>query len=222
MWGRGRIDHAGLAAASRRPSRPSGTGSWKPERATARSTTPAGRSASCSATQTVSKARCCSESRDCPVQEGRPGPGSWRHYVVAVFGRVVLLARVLDPLSRRSCLDCGHPAGTIRLAGRAAPRGSAPSRWSSRSPPGIEILISRMGLGAAARLSGCHLCVHDDLDAILACGPGVRDRHQFRLASDRAARSRQSTRLRGYGAVAGRAAPDRPLPRSATCRTGQR
>jgi hypothetical protein len=35
---------------------------------------------------------------------------------------------------------------------------------------------------ARHRLSGCHLSVHDDLDAILACGQGVRDRYQLRRA----------------------------------------
>jgi hypothetical protein len=40
----------------------------------------------------------------------------------------------------------------------------------------------------ADRLSGCHLSVHDDPDAVLACGPDVRDRHQLRLASHRPVR----------------------------------
>jgi hypothetical protein len=43
-------------------------------------------------------------------------------------------------------------------------------------------LVTRLATGAADRLSGCHLSVHDDLDAILACEPGARDRYQLRLA----------------------------------------
>jgi NAD(P)-dependent dehydrogenase (short-subunit alcohol dehydrogenase family) len=56
-------------------------------------------------------------------------------------------------------------------------------------------LVTRLATGEADRLSGCHLSVHDDLDAILACGPDIRDRYQLRLASHRPVRSQQSTRL---------------------------
>jgi hypothetical protein len=46
----------------------------------------------------------------------------------------------------------------------------------------VARLVTRLATGDADRLSGCHLSVHDDLDAILACGPGVRDRYQLRRA----------------------------------------
>ena len=44
--------------------------------------------------------------------------------------------------------------------------------------------LTRLAAGDADRLSGCHLSVHDDLDAILACGEDVRDRYQLRRAGD--------------------------------------
>jgi hypothetical protein len=53
----------------------------------------------------------------------------------------------------------------------------------------VATLVTRLAAGHADRLSGCHLSVHDDLDAILACGAGVRDRYQLRLASDRPVRA---------------------------------
>ena len=43
-------------------------------------------------------------------------------------------------------------------------------------------LVTRLAAGDADQFSGCHLSVHDDLDAILACGEGVRDRYQLRRA----------------------------------------
>jgi NAD(P)-dependent dehydrogenase (short-subunit alcohol dehydrogenase family) len=49
-------------------------------------------------------------------------------------------------------------------------------------PALVARLITRLAAGDADQLSGCHLSVHDDLDAILACGEGVRDRHQLRRA----------------------------------------
>lgn len=52
-------------------------------------------------------------------------------------------------------------------------------------PALVARLVTRLAAGDADRLSGCHLSVHDDLDAILACGPDVRDRYQLRLASHR-------------------------------------
>jgi NAD(P)-dependent dehydrogenase (short-subunit alcohol dehydrogenase family) len=84
------------------------------------------------------------------------------------------------------------------LAG-AAPPGSAEDRmhaWVRQelragrgAEPGLVAgLVTRLAAGHADRLSGCHLSVHDDLDAVLACGEGVRDRYQLRLASHRPAR----------------------------------
>ena len=55
----------------------------------------------------------------------------------------------------------------------------------SAEPALVARLVIRLATGDADRLSGCHLSVHDDLDAILACGPDVRDRYQLRLASHR-------------------------------------
>ena len=42
-------------------------------------------------------------------------------------------------------------------------------------------LVTRLAAGHADRLSGCHFSVHDDLDAILACGQDGQDRYQLRL-----------------------------------------
>jgi NAD(P)-dependent dehydrogenase (short-subunit alcohol dehydrogenase family) len=90
-----------------------------------------------------------------------------------------------------------HPGITpIGLSERAlagvAPPGSAEARmhaWLRRElrdgrgaePALVAALVVRLAAGHADQLSGCHLSVHDDLDAILACGPGVRDRYQLRL-----------------------------------------
>jgi NAD(P)-dependent dehydrogenase (short-subunit alcohol dehydrogenase family) len=79
------------------------------------------------------------------------------------------------------------------LAG-AAPTGSAEARayaWvrselqagRGAEPALVARLVTRLAAGDADPLSGCHLSVRDDLDGILACGPGVRDRYQLRLAS---------------------------------------
>jgi NAD(P)-dependent dehydrogenase (short-subunit alcohol dehydrogenase family) len=76
------------------------------------------------------------------------------------------------------------------LAG-AAPPGSAQERiyaWVRQElraghgaePTLVAGLITRLAAGDADVLSGCHLSVHDDLDAIVACGPGVRDRYKLR------------------------------------------
>jgi NAD(P)-dependent dehydrogenase (short-subunit alcohol dehydrogenase family) len=84
------------------------------------------------------------------------------------------------------------------LAG-AAPPGSAEARiyaWvrgelqagRGAEPALVARLVTRLATGTADRLSGCHLSVHDDLDAILACGPDIRDRYQLRLASHRPVR----------------------------------
>ena len=78
------------------------------------------------------------------------------------------------------------------LAG-AAPPGSAEARmhaWVRQElhagrgaePALAARLVTRLAAGDADRLSGCHLSVHDDLDAILACGEGIRDRYQLRRA----------------------------------------
>jgi NAD(P)-dependent dehydrogenase (short-subunit alcohol dehydrogenase family) len=91
-----------------------------------------------------------------------------------------------------------HPGLTpIGLSERAlastAPPGSAEARmhaWVRQElrsghgaePALVERLVTRLATGDADRLSGCHLSVHDDLDAILACGEGVRDRYQLRRA----------------------------------------
>ena len=85
---------------------------------------------------------------------------------------------------------------TERALADAAPPGSAEARmyaWVRQelragrgAEPALAVrLVIRLATGDADRLSGCHLSVHDDLDAILACGPDVRDRYQLRLASHR-------------------------------------
>jgi NAD(P)-dependent dehydrogenase (short-subunit alcohol dehydrogenase family) len=94
-----------------------------------------------------------------------------------------------------------HPGLTpIGLSERAlsdtAPPGSAEARmyaWVRQElqagrgaePALVARLVTRLAAGDADRLSGCHLSVHDDLDAILACGGDVRDRYQLRRAGDR-------------------------------------
>lgn len=45
-------------------------------------------------------------------------------------------------------------------------------------------LITRLAAGHADRLSGCHLSVHDDLDAILACPDDLRACYQLRRPAD--------------------------------------
>jgi NAD(P)-dependent dehydrogenase (short-subunit alcohol dehydrogenase family) len=90
-----------------------------------------------------------------------------------------------------------HPGITpIGLSERAlagvAPPGSAEARvhaWVRRElregrgaePALVAGLLVRLAAGHADQLSGCHLSVHDDLDAILAAGPAARDRYQLRL-----------------------------------------
>jgi NAD(P)-dependent dehydrogenase (short-subunit alcohol dehydrogenase family) len=97
-----------------------------------------------------------------------------------------------------------HPGLTpIGLSERAlagtAPRGSAEARihaWvrgelragRGAEPALVARLVTRLAAGDADRLSGCHLSVHDDLDAVLACGPGVQDRYQLRRAGTPSAR----------------------------------
>jgi hypothetical protein len=56
--------------------------------------------------------------------------------------------------------------------------------WAGRGaePALAARLVTRLAASDADRLSGCHLSVRDDLDAILACGPGVQDRYQLRRA----------------------------------------
>ena len=80
-----------------------------------------------------------------------------------------------------------------RALASAAPPGSAEARiyaWVRQElrdgrgaePALVARLVTRLAAGDADRLSGCHLSVHDDLDAILACGDGVQDRYQLRRA----------------------------------------
>jgi NAD(P)-dependent dehydrogenase (short-subunit alcohol dehydrogenase family) len=92
-----------------------------------------------------------------------------------------------------------HPGITpIGLSERAladaAPPGSAEARvhaWVRQElqagrgaePALVGRLVTRLAAGDADGLSGCHLSVHDDLDAILACGHDVRDRYRLRLGS---------------------------------------
>jgi NAD(P)-dependent dehydrogenase (short-subunit alcohol dehydrogenase family) len=76
------------------------------------------------------------------------------------------------------------------LAG-AAPPDSAEARmhaWVRRElraghgadPALVARLVIRLAAGDADQLSGCHLSVHDDLDAILARGETIRDHYQLR------------------------------------------
>jgi NAD(P)-dependent dehydrogenase (short-subunit alcohol dehydrogenase family) len=78
------------------------------------------------------------------------------------------------------------------LAGAAAP-GSTEARmhaWIRQElragrgadPALVAGLVTRIAAGHADILTGCHLSVHDDLDAILSCGQDVRDRYQLRIA----------------------------------------
>jgi len=80
-----------------------------------------------------------------------------------------------------------------RALASAAPPGSAEARiyaWVRQElrdgrgaePALVARLVTRLAAGDADRLSGCHLSVHDDLDAILARGDGVQDRYQLRRA----------------------------------------
>jgi hypothetical protein len=62
-------------------------------------------------------------------------------------------------------------------------------------PALVARLVTRLAAGDADRLSGCHLSVHDDLDAILACGEDVRDRYQLRRAGT--PKRRAETRVMG-------------------------
>jgi len=99
-----------------------------------------------------------------------------------------------------------------RAAAGAAPPGSAEARmhaWVRQQlrdghgaePGQVARLVTRLAAGDADVLSGCHLSVHDDLDAILASGPGVRERYQLRLAA--AAGAGPGTVVGEWGRVAG-------------------
>jgi acyl-CoA synthetase (AMP-forming)/AMP-acid ligase II/NAD(P)-dependent dehydrogenase (short-subunit alcohol dehydrogenase family) len=78
------------------------------------------------------------------------------------------------------------------LAGRAGPDSPRGRRnaWiraqlaagRGADPALVAALVTRLAAGDADRLSGCHLSVHDDVDAILARTDDVRDRYQLRLA----------------------------------------
>ena len=83
-----------------------------------------------------------------------------------------------------------HPGVTpIGLTERALADGAAPGSAEARvyawiraelragrgaDPALAARLITRLAAGHADRLSGCHLSVHDDLDAILACPDDLR------------------------------------------------
>jgi NAD(P)-dependent dehydrogenase (short-subunit alcohol dehydrogenase family) len=80
-----------------------------------------------------------------------------------------------------------------RALASAAPPGTAESQvyaWVRQElraghgadPALVAALVTRLAAGDADQLSGCHLSVHDDLDAILADRDGVRDRYQLRRA----------------------------------------
>jgi NAD(P)-dependent dehydrogenase (short-subunit alcohol dehydrogenase family) len=95
-----------------------------------------------------------------------------------------------------------HPGITpIGLSERAlaggAPPGSAEAQihaWVRQElragrgaePALVARLVTRLAAGHADRLSGCHLSVHDDLEAILACEDDIRHRYQLRLAAGNA------------------------------------
>jgi len=123
-----------------------------------------------------------------------------------------------------------HPGITpIGLSERAlvgaAPHGSAEARmhaWVRQQlragrgadPALVAGLVTRLAAGDADRLSGCHLSVHDDLDAILACGEGIRDRYQLRRVGTPKALGRPA-RGRDVAPAVSRARPQaeqRPVP----------
>jgi NAD(P)-dependent dehydrogenase (short-subunit alcohol dehydrogenase family) len=85
-------------------------------------------------------------------------------------------------LSERALAD-GAPPGSAEARAYSWIRGELRAGRGA-DPAMAATLVTRLATGQADRLSGCHLSVHDDLDAILACGPGVRDRYQLRLAGD--------------------------------------
>jgi NAD(P)-dependent dehydrogenase (short-subunit alcohol dehydrogenase family) len=102
------------------------------------------------------------------------------------------------------------------LAGAAQP-GSAEARmhaWVRQElragrgadPALVARLVTRLATGDADRLSGCHLSVHDNLDAILACGEGIRDRYQLRRAGT-PKRSADPARARDVAPAVRRARP---------------
>jgi NAD(P)-dependent dehydrogenase (short-subunit alcohol dehydrogenase family) len=89
-----------------------------------------------------------------------------------------------------------HPGVTpIGLTERALAGGAAPGSAEARvydwiraelragrgaDPALAAELVTRLAAGHADRLSGCHLSVHDDLDAILACPDDLRACYQLR------------------------------------------
>jgi NAD(P)-dependent dehydrogenase (short-subunit alcohol dehydrogenase family) len=89
-----------------------------------------------------------------------------------------------------------HPGVTpIGLTERALADGAAPGSAEARvyawirtelragrgaDPALVARLITRLAAGHGDRLSGCHLSVHDDLDAILACPDDLRACYQLR------------------------------------------
>jgi NAD(P)-dependent dehydrogenase (short-subunit alcohol dehydrogenase family) len=115
-----------------------------------------------------------------------------------------------------------------RALASAAPPGSAEARihaWVRQElragrgaePALVAGLVTRLATGEADRLSGCHLSVYDDLDAILARGEDVRDRYQLRRAGT-PKRQSDPTRDREVTPAAHRARP-RAEQRTVSVRT---
>jgi hypothetical protein len=75
-----------------------------------------------------------------------------------------------------------HRAPGNEHAGRDLRVGQTLLRAGRGAEPALVArLVTRLAAGHADQLSGCHLSVHDDLDAILACGQDGRDHYQLRL-----------------------------------------
>jgi len=117
--------------------------------------------------------------------------GGGTHIVPDTGGGPASSVGPLLPGVQARVIDCASGLDARALAG-VAPPGSAEARvqaWVRRElrdgrgaePALVAGLLVRLAAGHADQLSGCHLSVHDDLDAILAAGPAARDRHQLRL-----------------------------------------
>ena len=82
-------------------------------------------------------------------------------------------------LSERALAD-GAPPGSAEARAHAWIRGEL--RAGRGADPALAArLVTRLAAGHVDQLSGCHLSVHDDLDAIVAGGPGGRHHFQLRL-----------------------------------------